>query len=677
MSRVVGQAGAVSISDRGTFAADANLDPGPSQIPVLQVGAAIACIATLGLATLPSLTSPNHPTLASQLGLQSHPTAGPPISVAPAASASESETGATLTALSPASVTAGEGTARVAVSPDGKNVYATNRYAEPTGTISEYSRNAETGVLTPLATVAAGEEPEGVVVSPDGKNVYVSDRGSNTVSQYSRNTTAGELKALSAATVEAGEGPIGIAISPNGKSVYAANCKSQTVSQYSRSTETGALSVSSSAIAAGANAHGIVVSPDEENVYVTNYGSGTVSQYSRNTETGKLTALSEATVPVGGNPHDLAISPDGKSVYVANNLSEGTVSQFARAETGQLTALSPATVNTGGGYTECVVVSPNGDSVYATNQLQSGSGSVSEYSRNTETGALVALSLTPTIGAGTETEGIAISPEGNSVYATNYESGSISQYARNLGLTRPPSVVTGSASGVGQSSATVSGSVTPNGEATTFGFDYGITTLYGAQAPAPRDPNVRSAASAQPVRATLAGLAANTTYHFRIVATSAGGTSYGGDQTFTTLPNPPAVVTGAASAATQTAARIASLIAGQLTRAGTAAKIAALLKRGGIVIALNAPEAGTAVIGWYEVPPGARLAKKTKAKPILVASGMLIFRAAGTARITIKLTVAGKRLLKHAKQLKLTAEGIFTPIGSPPVSAGRTFVLKQ
>ena len=144
----------------------------------------------------------------------------------------------------------------------------TNREAVP-GTISEYSRNAETGVLTPLATVAAGEEPEGVVVSPDGKNVYVPDRFSNTVSQYSRNTTTGVLRALSPATVEAGSGPIGIAISPNGKSVYAVNSVSETVSQYSRNPETGALSVSSSAIAAQANAHGIVVSRDEKNVYVT------------------------------------------------------------------------------------------------------------------------------------------------------------------------------------------------------------------------------------------------------------------------------------------------------------------------------------------------------------------------------------------------------------------------
>lgn len=118
-----------------------------------------------------------------------------------------------------------------------------------------------------------------------------------------------------------------------------------------------------------------------------------------------------------------------------------------------------------------------------------------------------------------------------------------------------------------------------------------------------------------------------------------------------------------------------------LTRAahpgGTAAKIVALLKSGGIVIPLKAPGAGTAVIDWYQVPLGARLAKKTNARPILVASGKLTFPGAGTARIRIKLTVAGKRLLKHAKQLTLTAEGIFTPIGSPLVSARRTFVLKR
>ena len=38
------------------------------------------------------------------------------------------------------------------------------------------------------------------VVSPDGKSVYASNRGTPTISQYSRNTETGKLTALSPAT---------------------------------------------------------------------------------------------------------------------------------------------------------------------------------------------------------------------------------------------------------------------------------------------------------------------------------------------------------------------------------------------------------------------------------------------------------------------------------------------
>jgi IPT/TIG domain len=43
------------------------------------------------------------------------------------------------------------------------------------------------------------------------------------------------------------------------------------------------------------------------------------------------------------------------------------------------------------------------------------------------------------------------------------------------------------------------------------------------------------------VSAHVEGLSPNTTYHFRILATNSGGTSTGGDETFTTPPNPPGV----------------------------------------------------------------------------------------------------------------------------------------
>jgi hypothetical protein len=122
-------------------------------------------------------------------------------------------------------------------------------------------------------------------------------------------------------------------------------------------------------------------------------------------------------------------------------------------------------------------------------------------------------------------------------------------------------------------------------------------------------------------------------------------------------------------------AQTAALISG-LIPSGKTSKIAALLKSGVFSVEFKALEAGKAVIDWYEVPPGAKLAK-TKAKPILVASGQFTFEAPGSAKLKIKLTPAGKALLKHAKQLKLTAMGVFTPTGKAPLMRVKTFTLKR
>ena len=126
-----------------------------------------------------------------------------------------------------------------------------------------------------------------------------------------------------------------------------------------------------------------------------------------------------------------------------------------------------------------------------------------------------------------------------------------------------------------------------------------------------------------------------------------------------------------------TPAQIAALLGSGLIPSGKAAKIAALLKHGSFATKLSALEAGLATISWYQVPPGAKLAKKAKPKPVLVASGRLSFPTAGSGLLKLKLTGAGKRLLKHAKRLKLVARGSFTPSGGASVTATRPFVLKR
>jgi hypothetical protein len=119
----------------------------------------------------------------------------------------------------------------------------------------------------------------------------------------------------------------------------------------------------------------------------------------------------------------------------------------------------------------------------------------------------------------------------------------------------PPTVVTSAASSVGRTSATLNATVNPNGQTVSdCHFEYGTTTAYGSSAPC--SPSPGSGTSPVAVSASVSGLAANTTYHFRISATNPRGTSTGGDEAFKTLPNAPTVVTGRASSITHTSATL-------------------------------------------------------------------------------------------------------------------------
>ncbi len=102
----------------------------------------------------------------------------------------------------------------------------------------------------------------------------------------------------------------------------------------------------------------------------------------------------------------------------------------------------------------------------------------------------------------------------------------------------PPSATSSDASSISATSATLNGSVNANGTSTTITFEYGTTFMYGSSISA--TPSTSAGITPETVTAVITGLTANTDYHFRIKAVSAGGTVYGEDKIFKTLVLPSA-----------------------------------------------------------------------------------------------------------------------------------------
>ena len=119
----------------------------------------------------------------------------------------------------------------------------------------------------------------------------------------------------------------------------------------------------------------------------------------------------------------------------------------------------------------------------------------------------------------------------------------------------PPATVTGEATSVKQTTATLGGTVDPEGQnVTDCHFEYGPTSSYGTSIPCATLPG--SGTTPVSVSAPVSGLTPNGTYHYRLLATNGSGTSYGADQQFTTLPNAPATTTEAASNVTASGAKL-------------------------------------------------------------------------------------------------------------------------
>ena len=98
-----------------------------------------------------------------------------------------------------------------------------------------------------------------------------------------------------------------------------------------------------------------------------------------------------------------------------------------------------------------------------------------------------------------------------------------------------PGVSTGNATKISPQSATLNGSVNPKSKDTVYFFQYGPSVGYGAQTP---DIGAGAGAANVAAAADVIGLTAATTYHYRLVARNADGTTAGNDHSFKTANQP-------------------------------------------------------------------------------------------------------------------------------------------
>ncbi len=217
-----------------------------------------------------------------------------------------------------------------------------------------------------------------------------------------------------------------------------------------------------------------------------------------------------ATIALSAAPVTIATDPATNTVYAG----AGNAVSVINGATNQVTAtiaLSAAPVT--------IATDPAANTVYA------GAGNAVSVID----GATNQVTATVAISSGFSAEGLGVDPSTHTAYLSASGTGATT----GGGTGQAPAVTTNAASGVFSSGATLNGSVNPEGQSTTYKFDYGTSTSYGSSVPSPAG-SAGSGTSTVNESATLNGLRPGTTYHYRIEATNATGTTDGPDQTFTT-----------------------------------------------------------------------------------------------------------------------------------------------
>ena len=299
---------------------------------------------------------------------------------------------------------------------NGSFFYVTNFNAN---TISVYSVDSSSGVLTLAGTIAAGVNPLGLSYNPSTNYLTVANYGDNTIQTYPINPSTG-LATSPGSVVAAGNNPYQLSYNPTGTSLTVANFESANIQTYSVS---GGTLTSASTVSAGNNPSGVTYHPSGLYLAVSNYGDNTIQSYLVNPATG--IPYSPVTIPVGQNPSGITYDPTGNYLTVAN-MQDSTVTTFTVNQLNGSLNL-PATVNVG--------LNPLGLSYHPSGNYLS----ISDYGSNLiETYKSVngILTIVGTVPTGNNPFTVNYNPNSKFLATANYGSNTADSFYANIGNVR-------------------------------------------------------------------------------------------------------------------------------------------------------------------------------------------------------------------------------------------------
>jgi DNA-binding beta-propeller fold protein YncE/phosphodiesterase/alkaline phosphatase D-like protein len=376
------------------------------------------------------------------------------------------------------------------------------------------------------------EAPTSVAVDSSG-NVWVADIGNERLEKFN---SKGEYLSQFGKPGAGEFWPTDVALTPGGN-IWVSDLMNDHLQEFSPE---GTLIAEFGKEGGGNNEfnqpRGIAIDMSNGNIWVSDYANGRVQEFNASHEYIR-------TIKGGAGNGPLLVGPRGITLDKSGNV------WVVDSDAGRVVGYTPTGTYIGQAGTEGsgagqlmdprgVAFSPSGF-MFVTDSPATGGARMQEFSTSGEY-----LGLAASVQQGFLDVGLAVS--GNVIYVPENAAGGICQVTK---FHIPQVKATSSAAqNVVTRRAKLAGTVNPNGSATTYRFEYGLTKAYGNKAPTP-DKSLGSQTGLQEVLQEITGLMPNTTYHYRLAAFNSSGASYGEDKTLkTTIQQAPAVTAEAATA---------------------------------------------------------------------------------------------------------------------------------